>query len=226
MIGAPSASPPPAVSPQKRHHYLRNNGDKQEPAFAGPLIQGLVQGLTRIHLLQLRGWMRGSYCFLRLTDEHRSKVDTSKSQFLPSFPGIFASLCQPPLLLGTTPFQNRIEHQFSPSPCPHQPLGLRSQGGRGPPTPPCMHACQVFSAVSDPLRPHGLQPARLLCPWDSPGNRTGGGCHALLQGIFPTRGSTPHLYLLYWRADTTSATLTRLDSGGLPPRATLTCPGP
>ena len=30
---------------------------------------------------------------------------------------------------------------------------------------------------------------RLLCPWDSPGKDTGVGCHALLQGIFPTQGS-------------------------------------
>ena len=29
------------------------------------------------------------------------------------------------------------------------------------------------------LRPHGLQPARLLCPWDSPGKSTGAGCHFL-----------------------------------------------
>ena len=29
---------------------------------------------------------------------------------------------------------------------------------------------------------------RLLCPWDSPGKNTGVGCHALLQGIFPTQG--------------------------------------
>ena len=28
----------------------------------------------------------------------------------------------------------------------------------------------------------------LLCPWDSPGKNTGVGCHALLQGIFPTLG--------------------------------------
>ena len=28
---------------------------------------------------------------------------------------------------------------------------------------------------------------RLLCPWDSPGRNTGVGCHALLQGIFPTQ---------------------------------------
>ena len=33
---------------------------------------------------------------------------------------------------------------------------------------------------------HGLYPASLLCPWDSPGNNTGVGCHFLLQGIFPT----------------------------------------
>ena len=37
------------------------------------------------------------------------------------------------------------------------------------------------------LRPRGLQPARLLCP----GKNTRVGCHALLQGIFPTQGLTP-----------------------------------
>ena len=31
------------------------------------------------------------------------------------------------------------------------------------------------------LRPGGLLPARLLCPWDSPGKNTGVGCHSLLQ---------------------------------------------
>ena len=47
------------------------------------------------------------------------------------------------------------------------------------------------SLVSDPQRPHGLQPARLLHPWDFPGKSTGGACHWLLQGIFPTQGSNP-----------------------------------
>ena len=37
------------------------------------------------------------------------------------------------------------------------------------------------------LGPHGLLPARLLCPWDSPGKNTRVGCHFLLQGIFPTQ---------------------------------------
>ena len=37
------------------------------------------------------------------------------------------------------------------------------------------------SVVSDSSRPHGLQPTRLLCPWDFPGKSTGVGCHFLLQ---------------------------------------------
>ena len=49
------------------------------------------------------------------------------------------------------------------------------------------------SVVSDSLRPHGLQPSRLLCPWDSPGKNTGVGCHALLQGIVLTQGLNPGL---------------------------------
>ena len=36
------------------------------------------------------------------------------------------------------------------------------------------------SVVSDPQRPHGLQPTRLLRPWDFPGKSTGLGCHCLL----------------------------------------------
>ena len=35
--------------------------------------------------------------------------------------------------------------------------------------------------MSDSVRPHGLQPTRLLCPWDSPGTNIGVGCHFLLQ---------------------------------------------
>ena len=35
--------------------------------------------------------------------------------------------------------------------------------------------------MSDPQRPHGLQPSRLLHPWDFPGKSTGVGCHCLLR---------------------------------------------
>ena len=49
------------------------------------------------------------------------------------------------------------------------------------------------SVVSDSLGPHGLWPARLLCPWTFPGKNPGVGCHFLLQGIFLTQGSNPCL---------------------------------
>ena len=42
------------------------------------------------------------------------------------------------------------------------------------------------SVVSDPQRPHGLQPSRLLRPWDFPGKSTGVGCHCLLLNNLDT----------------------------------------
>ena len=41
--------------------------------------------------------------------------------------------------------------------------------------------CCVASVMSNSVQPHGLQPTRLLRPWDSPGKNTGVGCHFLLQ---------------------------------------------
>ena len=59
---------------------------------------------------------------------------------------------------------------------------------------PLMHVlCAVLCPFSRVrlLRPCGLQPTRLLCPWDSPGKNTGVGCHALPQGIFLIQGIKP-----------------------------------
>ena len=39
------------------------------------------------------------------------------------------------------------------------------------------------SVVSDSSWPHGLQPTRLLRPWDFPGKSTGVGCHCLLHSL-------------------------------------------
>ena len=41
-----------------------------------------------------------------------------------------------------------------------------------------------LSVMSRSMWPRGLKPARLFCPWNSPGKNTGVDCHALLQGIF------------------------------------------
>ena len=55
------------------------------------------------------------------------------------------------------------------------------------------------SVVTNSLRPHGLQPARLLCPWDFPGENTGVGCRFLLSWNFPTQRW--NLHLLHGQAD-------------------------
>ena len=63
----------------------------------------------------------------------------------------------------------------------------------------CCCCCCLVAKSCLTLQPHGLQPIRLLCPWDFPGKNTGVGCHFLLQGIFLTQGS--NLHLLHWQAD-------------------------
>ena len=46
--------------------------------------------------------------------------------------------------------------------------------------------------------PMDCSPPGSSVPLDSPGQNTGVGYHFLLQGIFPTQGSNPHLlYLLH-----------------------------
>ena len=62
--------------------------------------------------------------------------------------------------------------------------------------------CVRHSIVSNSLWPHGLQPTRLLCPWDYPGKNTGVGSHLILRGMFLIQGSNPELlWLLHWQAD-------------------------
>ena len=52
------------------------------------------------------------------------------------------------------------------------------------------------SVVSDSLRPHGLQPTRLLHRWDFPGKSAGVGCHYLLwQHVLITNFNKNFKYL-------------------------------
>ena len=77
-------------------------------------------------------------------------------------------------------------HPIDGSPPGSPSLGLsRQEHWSGLPFPSPMHESEKgkwsLSVVSDSSRPHGLQPARLLCPWDFPGKNTGVGCHCLEQ---------------------------------------------
>ena len=61
----------------------------------------------------------------------------------------------------------------------------RQEYWSGLPFPSPMHESEKWkwsrSVVSDPSRPHRLQPTRLFHAWDFPGKTTGVGCHCLLQ---------------------------------------------
>ena len=61
----------------------------------------------------------------------------------------------------------------------------RQEHWSGLPFPSPKHESEKWkwsrSVVSDPQPPHGLQPPRLLQPWDFPGKSTGVGCHCLLH---------------------------------------------
>ena len=59
--------------------------------------------------------------------------------------------------------------------------------------------CLVAKSRLTLLSPHGLEPARLLCPPDFPGKNTGVGSHFLLQGIILDQGLNQHL--LDWQAN-------------------------
>ena len=80
---------------------------------------------------------------------------------------------------------SRVRLSATPETAAHQDppsLGFsRQEHWSRLPFPSPMHESEKWkwscSVVSDSLRPHGLQPTRLLHPWDFPGKSTGVGCH-------------------------------------------------
>ena len=62
----------------------------------------------------------------------------------------------------------------------------------------CAQSLQLWLILCDPM---DCSLSGVSVHGDSPGKNTGVGCHFLLQGIFPIRGSNSHLLsLLYWQA--------------------------
>ena len=84
-------------------------------------------------------------------------------------------------------------HQAPPS------LGFsRQEHWSGLPFPSPMHESEKWkwsrSVMSDSLWSYGLQPTRLLRPWDFPGKSTGVGCHEGPLTIVLQHGEQIHLY--------------------------------
>ena len=84
---------------------------------------------------------------------------------------------------------SRVRLCVTPKTASHQaPLSLgfsRQEHWSGLPFPSPVHGSEKWkcsrSVVSDSPRPHGLQPTRLLRPWDFPGKSTGVGCHCWIS---------------------------------------------
>ena len=84
----------------------------------------------------------------------------------------------------------------------------------------CYLATNSYPAL---LQTHGLEPTRFLCPWNSPGKKTGVRSHFLLQGIFPNQGSNPYLLcLLHWQEDSLLLSHEGSPGGGIMER--ILCP--
>ena len=66
----------------------------------------------------------------------------------------------------------------------------------------CWFCVLSRSVMSDSLWSQGLQPARLICPWNFPGKNTRVGCHFQLPWIFLTQGLNPCLLCpMPWQVD-------------------------
>ena len=99
-----------------------------------------------------------------------------KSSFLCRFLLLF------PFLSMVIPLSLSFAHRFS--------LGEISHS-----LTPILSVCLSFShlVASDSYATPWMVPTRLLYPWDFPDKNNGMGHHFLLQEIFPTQGSNPHL---------------------------------
>ena len=94
------------------------------------------------------------------------------------------------LLLLLLSRSSRVRLCVTPQTAAHQAppfLGFsRQEHWSGLPFPSPMHKSEKWkwsrSVMSDSQRPHGLQPTRLLRPWNFPGKSTGLGCQCLLEG--------------------------------------------
>ena len=128
------------------------------------LIHFLFNMLSAAFFIQAHGF---SYCFRRWWNFFQS-LDSLLLLLLSRF--------------------SRVRLFATPETAAHQaPLSLgfsRQEHWSGLPFPSPMHESEKWkwsrSVVSDSSRSHGLQPTRLLHPWDFPGKSTRVGCHFLL----------------------------------------------
>ena len=123
-------------------------------------------------------WIFGLFPTGRGSSSDPSQRKTPPQKWLPSLQMIVFQLQQFLDLVAT-------ERVFWSSPLP-----------RGPVFPTLVRACWVPSVLSNSMQPYGLELARLLCSWASPGKNAGVGCRAVFQGLFLAQGSNLSLWCI------------------------------
>ena len=153
---------------------VSNSGDPKDCSLPGSSVHGLLQA-------RILHWVAIS--FSRVSSWPRDQTHVSCVSCTGRWIGFFTAT--PPekptqfILLLLSHF-SRVRLCATPS------LGFsRQEDWSGLPFPSPMHKSEKWkwsrSVVSDSSWPHGLQPTRLLRPWDFPSKSTGVGCHCLLQ---------------------------------------------
>ena len=115
---------------------------------------------------------------------------------------------------------SRVRLCVTPQTAAHQApssLGFsRQERWSGLPFPSPMHESEKWkwncSVMSDSSWPHGLQPTRLLHPWEFPGKSTGVGCHCLLRHNLYSICCLQTVFWLCCMACQILVTLTRIES--------------
>ena len=159
------------------HIWLCNSIDCSPPGFS---VHGILQARIPWILVAMPSSRQSS----QPRDEPMSLMSpTWASRFSTATPpGKLPGIC---ILLLLLSHFSRVQLCATPQTAAHQaPLSLgfsRQEHWSGLPFPSPMHESKKWkwsrSVVSNCSRPHGLQPTRLLHPWDFPGKSTGVGCH-------------------------------------------------
>ena len=158
---------------------------RREPSCAGLGWDGWPASFCGVNTLALADWFWTSHMSLHVElGRDAGRVSTWGFSLLQFGPNRIELLKQPTTAAAAKSLQScpTLCNPIDGSPPGSAVPGIsRQEQWSGLPFPSPMHESEKWkwscSVMSDSSQPHGLQPTRLLCPWDFPGKSTGVGYH-------------------------------------------------